>query len=105
SKAAIAREAQSKIDVAVFAGDAAIAVIADKQALDNHLEFAMSPFHFTDLLAIFRDVHRIVLGAVADFVHDGFEYAAADFFDDVAVLVEDLDMRRLDLINSVEQLP
>src|SRR5205807_1016237 len=82
-----------------FAGNDAIAVVADRQILDDELEFAADAFHFPDLLAVFRDVHRVVLGAVADLVHDSLEDVATDFLDQGSSLVENLDVRRIERVD------
>ena len=103
-KAAVARKAERKIQIAVLAGNAAIAVVADRQILDDELEFAADAFHFPDLLAVFRDVHRVVLGAVADLVHDSLEDVATDFLDQGSSLVENLDVRRIERVDRVERL-
>src|SRR5207245_11239107 len=101
-KAATARKAERKIQVAVLAGNAAIAVVADRQILDHELEFAVDAYHFPDLLAVFRDVHRVVLGAVADLVHDRLEDVATDLLDQGSFLVDNLDLRRIYRVKRVE---
>src|SRR6516162_1236986 len=98
-EAAVAREAQREIDVAILAGDAAVLVIADRQVLDDQLELAVDAVHFPNLLTVFRNVGLAVLGAVADFVHDRLERALADLAQKFAFLVEDLDMRRVELVS------
>src|SRR5215472_15587894 len=87
-KAGVARKAKCKIQITVFAGDATVAVVADEQVLDDELELTIDTLHLPDLLAVFRDIHRIVLGAVADFVHDGLEDVTADFLDQVPLRVK-----------------
>src|SRR5258707_14945742 len=93
-KAGVAGKAERKIQIAVLAGNAAIAVVADRQILDDELEFAADAFHLPDLLAVFRYIHRIVLGAVADLVHDSLEDVATDLLDQGSSLVENLYVRR-----------
>ena len=97
-EAAVAREAQRKIDVAVLAGDAAVAVVANRQILDDQLEFAVDAVHFPNLLTVFGNVGLAVLRAVADLVHHRFERALADLAQELSLLIEDLDMRRVDLV-------
>src|SRR5882757_5401139 len=101
-KAGVARKAERKIQIAVLAGNAAITVVADRQILDDELEFAADAFHLPDLLAVFRDVHRVVLGAVADLVHDSLEDVATDLLDQGSSLVENLDVRWIERVKRVE---
>jgi|GEM_PF-6745187 len=103
-EARVGREAEREVDVAVLAGDSAVAVVALEQFLDDQLELPVDAFLLPDLLAIFGDVDRVVLGAVADLVHHGREGAFADLLEELAGLVEDLDVRRVDLVGTTREL-
>jgi len=48
-------------------------VVADRQILDDELELAADAFSFPRSSRRIPDVHRVVLGAVADLVHDSLE--------------------------------
>ena len=97
-KAGVARQAERKIDEPVLAGDAAVAMVAVEQVLDDQLRLGIHAVHFPDLLAVFRNVGLAVLGAEADLIHHGLEKSLADLAQQLSVLVEDLHVRRLERI-------
>ncbi len=94
-KTDVAGQSQGEVQVSVLAGDATVAVVADEQVLHDQLQFAIDPVHLPDLLAVLGDVDLLVVGTVADLVHHCGEGALADFLDQLAVLVEHLDVRGL----------
>src|SRR5262245_35761594 len=97
-KAAVAWKAERKIDVAVLAGDAAVAVIAVEQILDDQLWLRVDVVHLPNFFAVFGNVGLAVLGTVADLVHHRREGALADLAQQLAILVEDFDVRWLELV-------
>ena len=103
-EAGVARQAEGEIEIAVLAGGTAVAVVADRQVLDDQLELAVDPLLLPDLLAVLGNDDGVGLGAIGDLVHHRGERALADLLDQLAGLVEHLDMGRVDLVRAAQQL-
>ncbi len=68
------------------------------RSLIAELQLAVEAIDLPDLLGVFRDVDLAVLGAVGDLVHHRGERTLADLLDHLALRIEHLDVRLLELI-------